>query len=36
MNISGDDFYALINDVLQRRGADTLQRSLYRGFRVTR
>lgn len=33
MNISGDDFYALINDVLQRRGADTLQRSLYRGLR---
>ncbi|MBM7356343.1 UNVERIFIED_ORG: DNA-binding transcriptional MocR family regulator [Enterobacter sp. JUb101] len=33
MNISGDDFYALINDVLQRRGAETLQRSLYRGLR---
>lgn len=33
MNISGDDFYALISDMLQRRGAETLQRTLYRGLR---
>jgi GntR family transcriptional regulator / MocR family aminotransferase len=34
MNIPGDDFYALISDGLQRRGAQTLQRSLYLALRA--
>lgn len=33
MNIPGDDFYTLITQALQRRGAETLQRTLYRALR---
>ena len=33
MNIPGDEFYALLNEALQKRGEETLQRTLYHALR---